>query len=175
MANTFGVLAEFSTPGTLYEAAKKTVAEGYVKFDTYSPFPIHGMDGAMSMKESKLGWIVFVGGFFGLTGALLMQWWMGNDYQYILSGKEFFSLPASIPVTFELMVLLSAFAAVFGMFAINRLPQHYHPLFKSNRFRGVTTDKFFLAIESSDPKYNQISVKEFLQSIGATHVEVINS
>ena len=99
----------------------------------------------------------------------------GTDGIITGCGNELKRIALTIVDSRDVETVIVYFAAVFGMFAINRLPQHYHPLFKSNRFRGVTTDKFFLAIESSDPKYNQSSVKEFLQSIGATHVEVINS
>lgn len=173
MSNEFGVLAEFKNPADLYHAAKKTREAGYTKYDTYSPFPIHGMDKAMNLKESILGWIVAVGGSIGLIGALSMQWWMGNDYPYILSGKEFFAYPAAVPVAFELMVLLSAFSAVIGMFTLNGLPQLYHPLLNNDSFKGVTNDKFFIAIESSDLKYKTAEVSKFLSSIGAINVEVV--
>ncbi len=173
---TFCLLAEFEGPKSLYNAAKRVCSDGYEHFDTYSPFPVHGMDAAMGLPGSKLGWIVAVGGFFGLTGSFMMQWWMSAvDYRIIISGKEFFSYPAFAPVTFELMVLLSAFSAVFGMFALNKLPQHYHPLFKSDNFRKVTRDGFFLAIEATDPKYDDAVVRKLFDTLGATSVEVIEA
>ena len=173
MAEEFGVLAEFESPAALYEAAKATKKNGYEAFDTYSPFPIHGMDKAMGLKESILGWIVAGGGSVGLIGALTMQWWMAVDYPYILSGKEFFAYPAAVPVAFELMVLVAAFSAVFGMFTLNRLPRLYHPLLKNDLFSGVTTDKFFIAIEATDKKYDKEKVSKFFKSVGAINVEVI--
>jgi hypothetical protein len=173
MSNEFGILAEFKTPKDLYHAAEETVKKGYTNFDTYSPFPIHGMDKAMNLKPSKLGWIVAIGGSFGLIGAISMQWWMALDYPYILSGKEFFAYPASIPVNFELMVLASAFSAVIGMFTLNKLPMLYHPLLKCKSFKGASSDKFFLAVESTDKKYVKQEVVDFFNSAGAINVEVI--
>ena len=175
MIDEFGILAEFKNPRELYHAVEKTVAKGFKRFDTYTPFPIHGMDKAMKLKESKLGWIVAAGGAVGLIGAIAMQWWMGLDYPYILSGKEFFAYPAAVPVAFELMVLVAAFSAVFGMFTLNRLPQLYHPLLKNKLFKGVTNDKFFIVIESSDKNYDTKDVSKFLSSLGAINVEVIEN
>ncbi len=113
--SVFGILARFDSPTALMGAARKMDREGYRSFDCHSPFPIHGMDHAMGMKKSKLGWIVAACGFLGASGALLMQWWMSTvDYPLVISGKPFFSLPAFIPITFELCVLLSGFGTLFG-------------------------------------------------------------
>ena len=136
MSQLFGVLAEFDSPKSLYHVAQKVRDEGYTKWDAFSPFPIHGMDGAMGLKESILGWIVVIGGAVGLSFGFGLQTWVATTaYKIIVSGKPLFSYQAFVPVTFELMVLFSAFAAVFGMFILNRLPQHYHPLFNNlNKF-----------------------------------------
>ena len=149
------ILAEFKGPHELLEAAKTLTKKGYKSFDTYSPFPIHGMDDAMNLKPSILGWIVFLGGSFGLIGGFSMQVFMSLDYKIIISGKPFASYPAFIPVTFELMILLSAFAAVFGMFALNKLPQHYHPIFKSQNFKKATSHGFFIGLDSKDDNYEK--------------------
>ena len=167
------VLAEFKNPHDLLHAAQEVSKNGYKSFDTYSPFPIHGMDDAMNLKPSILGWIVLVGGSIGLIGGFSMQTFMSLDYKLIISGKPFASYPAFIPVTFELMVLISAFAAVFGMFALNKLPQHYHPVFKSQNFKKATSDGFFLGIDSNDKNYDQEKVKEFLKNLNGFNVEVV--
>ena len=174
--NTFGVIAEFNTPHDLIEAAKAVRGAGFDKFDTYSPFPIHGMDAAMGMGDSKLGWIVLLCGITGGSGALLMQWWMSAvDYLTIIGGKPFFSYQAFVPITFELTVLLSAFGAVFGMFALNGLPKLHHPLFSYRRFRKATDDGFFLAIESADPKFNAEQATKVLESAGGHHIELVEA
>lgn len=169
---TFGVVAEFDSPHDLLEAAKKVRDAGFKKFDTYSPFPIHGMDQAMGMKDSVLGWIVLLCGLTGGSSAVLMQWWMAAyDYKIVIGGKPFFSYQAFVPITFELTVLLSAFGAVLGMLALNGLPELYHPLFSYRRFRKATDDGFFLAVEARDPKFDAARVREMLQSAGGRHIE----
>lgn len=167
------ILAEFASPNDLLKAAKKVANLGFSKYDTYSPFPIHGMDDAMKLPHSKLGWIVLVGGTIGLLGGFGMQTFMSLDYPIIISGKAFFSYQAFVPVTFELMILLSAFATVFGMFHLNRIPQHYHPIFKSENFRKVTSHGFFLAIESEDPAYCRDEITDLFKQLNGTNIEVI--
>jgi len=167
------LLAEFENPKLLLEGAKTLSASGYTRFDSYSPFPIHGMDDAIKLKPSKLGWIALLGGTTGLLGGFGMQTFMSLDYKYIISGKPFFSYPAFLPVTFELMILFTAFATVFGMFYINKLPMHYHPLFKSHRFKTATSHGFFLGVESSDPLYNRHSAETLFNQLGCQYIEVI--
>lgn len=168
------LLAEFETPGAVLAAAEKVRDAGYKVFDTHSPFPIHGMDAAMGMKDSILGLIVFPIGMTGTTLAFTMIWWMNAvDYPLIIGGKPPFSLPSMIPIMFELTVLLSAFAAVFGMFHLNKLPRHHHPLFNSERFAGFSNDKFFLSIESSDPKWNLEKTRALLESCKPSHIELV--
>jgi len=175
VTKTFGILAQFDDPGELLEAARKVRDEGYEEFDVHSPFPIHGMDDAMGEERSPLGWIVGGLGLLGGTGALLMQWWTSAvDYPLIVGGKPFFSLPAFIPIIFELTILLAAFGAVFGMFFLNRLPRFNHPLFSSPRFEQVTDDGFFISIEAEDAKFDAEKTGTFLQSIGSTYTEVIH-
>ncbi|MFO0736866.1 MAG: DUF3341 domain-containing protein [Labilithrix sp.] len=168
------LLAEFDTAGKVLHAAEKLRDAGYTQFDTHSPFPIHGMDAAMGLKDSKLGLIVFPIGLTGTTLAWLMMWWMnGIDYPLVIGGKPGYSLPSQIPIMFELTILLSAFATVFGMFHLNRLPRHHHPIFNSDRFRGFSDDKFFVSVESTDPKWSLEKTKALLESAHAEHVELV--
>ena len=168
------LLAEFDSPGAVLHAAEKVRDAGYKDWDTHTPFPIHGMDAAMGMKDSILGRIAFPVGLTGPTRAFLMIWWMNAvDYPIVIGGKPPFSLPSMIPIMFELTVLLSAFAAVFGMFGLNKLPRHHHPLFNSERFSSFSNDKFFLSIESTDPKWNVEKTRELLESCHASHIELV--
>jgi hypothetical protein len=168
------IIAEFKDPGALLKAAEATQAAGYKKYDAYSPFPIHGMDDAMGLGQSKLGWIVLCGGTFGLTFGFGLQTWVATEaYKLVISNKPLFSFQAFIPVTFELMVLFSAFCAVFGMFALNKLPEFYHPLFRSNNFRKVTSHGFFIGIEAEDPQFDRDKVESFLKEIGGGSIEVV--
>lgn len=170
----YGVLAEFRNPKELMDAARLVVEKGYQNFDTFSPFPIHGMDKAMKLKKSKLGWIVFVHGLLGFTGAFAMIYYMMViDYPLNISGKPLINIPAWIPVIFELTVLLAAFGAVFGMLFLNGLPRLNHPLFNSDQFKKATDDGYFVCIESDDPQFDQEKVKVLLKEAGAEHIELI--
>lgn len=170
----YGILAEFKNPKKLIDAAKVVNQNGYRHFDTFSPYPIHGMDKAMSLKKSKLGWIVISHGLLGFAGALTMIYWMMVvDYPLNISGKTLMNIPAWIPVTFELTVLLSAFGAVFGMFFLNGLPKLNHPLFNSENFKKVTNNGFFVCIESEDPQFETEKVHKLLKDAGASNIEEI--
>lgn len=164
-------LAEYSSPGECMHAAEKLRDAGYSKFDAHTPFPVHGMDRAMGLPDSKLGWIVFACGLTGTISAFVMIWWMNAvDYPIVVGGKPPLSIPAMIPIMFELTILLSAFGAVFGMFHLNRLPRHHHPIFESERFKGFSDDRFFLSVEANDPKFRLDKTKELLES---THPHVV--
>ena len=170
------LLAEFETPGACLRAAEALRDAGYKDFDTHTPFPIHGMDSAMGLGDSKLGWIVFPIGLTGTCLAFLMMHWMNNiDYRLIIGGKpaSIASIPSMIPIMFELTVLLSAFATVFGMLALNKLPRHHHPIFNSERFAGFSNDKFFVSVESTDPKWSVDKTRKLLEGVHASHIELL--
>lgn len=172
--NLHGILAEFKTPKELIDVAKTMSKSGYEQFDTFSPFPIHGMDKAMKLKKSKLGWIVFGHALLGFFGAIAMMYYMAViDYPMNISGKPFLNAPAWVPIIFELTVLLSAFGAVFGMFFLNGLPKLHNPLFNSKRFKKVTDDGFFACIEADDNLFETEKVKELFEEAGAAHIEEI--
>jgi hypothetical protein len=170
----WGVLAEFANPAELLHAAQRLHDEGYRKFETWSPFPIHGMDDAMGLSGSRVPWITLIGGLTGLSIGLLLQWWTGAvDYPLVIGGKPYFAWEYSLPVTFELSILLASFGTVFGMFALNLLPRPYHPLDKIPAFRRVTDDKFFLSIEVTDRNFDLEKTQSLLTELGGTGVTVV--
>lgn len=182
----YGVMGEFADPQDLVRAGRAARDFGYSKLDAYSPFPVHGIDDAIGVARSKLGWIVVCFSFLGMGLALLLQWgtgagnpawapwWSGmSPYPLVIGGKPLFDFTFSIPVTFELTVLLSAFAAVIGMFALNGLPRLYHPSFKHSSFHRATDDRFLLVIEASDPLFDAEEGAKLLRSLGAHAVEVV--
>lgn len=172
----FGLLAEFATPEALYQACEKVRDAGYTHWDAHTPFPIHGLDRAMGLKASKLPWIVLVMALGGAATGMGLQGWVATmAYPLVISGKPFFSWPAFVPITFELGVLGGAVGAVFGMFALNQLPTLYHPLFGSARFERASDDRFFISIESWDPKFDAGRTAELLRGLGATSVEAVAS
>jgi hypothetical protein len=171
---TYGALAEFKTPAELYAACERVRDAGYTRWDAHSPFPVHGLDGAMGMKRSRLPWIILVFALGGAaTGFALQTWAHKVAYPLIISGKPYFAWPAYVPITFELGVLGGALAAVFGMFGLNQLPRHHHPLFDAARFSRFSDDSFFISIESVDPKFDVNGTRQLLQGAGASHVELV--
>jgi mono/diheme cytochrome c family protein len=159
----YGWMAEYSDEHQLLEAARKVRDSGYTATDAFTPFPVHGIDHALGIKPTVLPFIVLCCGATGLCLALLMQWWMNAiDYPYIISGKPLGITPASIPVTFEMTILFSAFSSFLGMIALNKLPRFSNPVFNNPRFDRATDDKFFLYVSAADKYYNRDSVKELL-------------
>lgn len=170
-------LAEYETASAVLHAAEKVRDAGYEKWDVHTPFPVHGMDKAMGLKDSILGLIVFPVGVTGTLAAFTMMHWMnGIDYPLIIGGKPAGApgtLPSMIPIMFELTVLFSAFAIVFGMFGLNKLPRHHHPVFGSQRFARATDDRFFVSIEAEDPKWNLEKTKKLLEATHPTNIELV--
>lgn len=178
---TIGMLAEFAGPHELVEAARAIREKGYRKVEAFSPFPIHGIDKALAAPGPILPYVVLGAGLTGLAVAILMQWYMNatemaipfSGYDYNISGKPSWSLPANIPVAFELTILFSAFTAFLGMIAFNKLPRLSNPLFRNERFRKVTDDGFFLLVDADDSLYADNTIRSAFESIGSTHVEPV--
>lgn len=169
-----GVLAEFDTPAAVYHAAEVVRDAGFEKWDVHSPFPIHGMEDAMGMGKTKLPIIVACGAFTGTFLAWLMQYWMSAvDYPLVVQGKPPGAWEAFVPIIFEISVLLAAFTTLFTMLAMNGLPRFYHPLFKKDRFLRMSQDKFGIAIEAADPRFDPAQVRKLLADAGATHIELV--
>lgn len=172
----YGVIGDFDTPEDLLRAIRTARAAGYTKMEAYSPFPIHGVDEALGAPRSPLGKIVIVFSLLGIAAAVLLQWWTGAvDYRLIIAGKPLFAFEPSVPIMFELAVLLSAFATVLGMFHLNRIPTYYHPFFNYSKHAGASNDRFLLAIEAGDPKFRADEVKLFLESCGSRHTEIVEA
>lgn len=170
----FGLLAEYESPDALIAAAAKVRDKGFEQWDTFSPFPVHGIDQAMGIKRTRLPWIVLCAGMTGTTTAVLVQWWMNAvDYPWIVSGKPFWSIPANVPVAFELTVLFAALTTFFSMLLLNGLPKLSSPLDRVRRFARASDDRFFLLIEAADPKYDDRSTETLLKDSGATAIEVV--
>ena len=161
----YGIMAEFDNPTDLVAAARRTYEAGYRRINGYSPFPIEELSEAIGFHHTRLPLIVLIGGVLGGIGGFFMQYWMEViDYPLNVGGKPYNSWPAFIPITFECTILCAALAAVFGMLALNKLPQPYHPVFNAPNFALATRDRFFLVIESKDPKFEHDEATRFLQN-----------
>lgn len=170
----YGLGAEFSSAAALLEAAKKIYAHGFKKWDVYSPFPIHGMDHAMGFKRSRVSLFSLIGGFTGLTtGFVLIYYTSALNYPLIVQGKPYFALEPSLPIFFELTILLTAFGTVLGLLLLTLLPRLHHPVFNWDRFQRATDDGFFLVLEVADPKFDPTASRQLLQGMGGTHITEI--
>jgi mono/diheme cytochrome c family protein len=169
-----GIVAEYTSVDTLLAACRRVRDAGYEKTDAFTPFPVHGIDKALGIKPTVLPWIVLGAGLTGTATALVMQIWMNAiDYQYIISGKPFLSLPAFMPVAFELTVLFASFGAFFGMWALNGLPRFSNPVFTDPRFDRVTDDRFFLYIDSKDGQFDRGGVEKLLGDTETDYVQTV--
>jgi len=162
----YGIIAEFNDPQALLDGANAARERGYIDIDAFSPFPIHGLHEAVGMHKTRLPIIVLLGGIIGGCSGFFMCWYANViTYPLNIGGKPYNAWPAWIPITFECTILFAAFAAVFGMLALNGLPMPYHPVFNVKRFDQASRDKFFLVIQSRDPKFDFDRVWDFLLTL----------
>lgn len=162
----YGLLAEFHAPEELLAAARKAREAGYRKLDAYSPYPIEGLSEAIGFHRTRLPYVVLAGGLAGGTVGFLLQYYASViAYPLNIGGRPLNSWPSFVPITFETTILVAAFTAVLAMLAMNGLPQPYHPLFNVERFAMASRDRFFIAIEAVDPKFDRQKTREFLESL----------
>jgi len=171
LERVYGLMAEFDDPDVLLIAARSAHAAGYRNMDAYSPMPIEGLAEAIGFRRTLVERLVLVAGILGGTGGFMLCWWMSViAYPHIVAGRPLNSWPAYVPITFESMVLVACLTAVIGMLALNGMPQPYHPVFNVKEFERASRDRFFLCIESTDPKFSLDRTREFLESLGAMEV-----
>jgi hypothetical protein len=166
----------FDTPGALMHAAEQVRDAGFKKWDCITPFPVHGLDEAMGVGRSRVPRISLAGGITGFCTGMSMIWFMDKiDYPIIVGGKPLFSPLFAFPVSYELTILFTAFATIGGMFILNGLPMHYHPVLNYENIRRGTDDKFFIVIERSDAKFNPDTTRALLAKIGGADITELES
>jgi hypothetical protein len=169
-----GAMAEFDTPEALLHACERAYEEGYRKMDAYAPMPVAGLAEAIGYRKNYVALAVLLGGIFGCTGGYFLLWWITViAYPHNVGGRPLHSWPSYIPITFECMILLASLTALISMLAMNGLPKPYHPVFNVPAFDRASIDKFFLCIESSDPKFSIEQTGDFLRHIGGSEVTVV--
>jgi len=169
-----GVMGEFNTPEDLLAACERAYAEGYRRMDAYAPMPVAGLAEAIGYRKNYVALAVLIGGICGVVGGYSLLFWITViAYPHNVGGRPLHSWPAYIPITFECMILLASLTALIGMLAMNGLPKPYHPVFNVPAFDRASIDKFFLCIESSDPKFRTDDTAEFLRYTGAREVSVV--
>lgn len=180
----YALVAEFDNIAAVRGAARRIRDEGYEKWDVHSPFPIHGINADMGLRPTMLPWITLAHGVAGCLLGLLLVWWINaktvpgvptflQGYEFLVSGKPLFSLPANIPILFELTVLLAAFGTLLGMLGLNKLPMLSNPLFHYREFARATDDRYFIVIEAADSKFDLQQTTELLDSLNPIDVELI--
>ncbi len=181
----WGLLAEYSDPESLKAAAVRVRDAGFRRWDCCTPFPVHGLDQAMGVRPTILPWLVLGGGLTGATIALLLQWYCNtpilasaasgllSSYPLVFSGKPYWSLPANIPIIFELTVLLSALTAFASVWGLSLLPRLYFPAFQSARFRRVTDDRFFIIVEAADNRFVLEQTRQLLATTDPAALEEV--
>ena len=173
-ASVYGLLAEFDTPTDLVAATRRVHDEGYRRIDTFSPFPIEEAWEAMHHHDKRLSLIVLLGGITGMLSGYGLEYWVHTmAYPINVAGKPLNSWPQFIPVTFEMTILFAAISAVLGMVILNGLPMPYHPVFNVPRFARASQDKFFLLIESTDPKFDPDRTLELLKGLNANEINEV--
>jgi Protein of unknown function (DUF3341) len=164
--NIYGLMAEFSGGEEILSAAKTAHEHGFRKMDAFTPFPIEGLAEALGQKKSRVPLIVLIAGIGGGLGGYFMEWYANvMSYPVNIGGRPLNSWPMFVPITFELTILSAALAAIIGMLALNKLPEPYHPVFNAPDFDRASTDKFFLCIEATDPKFDLQATRKFLEKL----------
>src|SRR5580693_2975021 len=167
----YGLMAEFETAGDLVAAARRTKEAGFKKFDAFSPFPIHELDDAMDLHDNRVALFTLIGGLCGAaTGFGLASWVEAVALPLNIGGRPLISAPMFIPITFELTVLFGGLTAAISMIIMNGLPSPYHPVFNVEKFADASRNKFFLCIESDDPKFDRHATAGFLESLGPDEI-----
>jgi len=172
----YGLIASFTTTPAVYQAAQKVRDAGYRNWDCITPFPVHGLDQAMGLKRSVVPRISLIGGLTGFcTGMSLIFYTDGFDYRLLVGGKPFFSPMFAFPVSYELTILFTAFATIIGMFILNGLPMHYHPVLKYDKVVRGMTDTFFIVIEARDPRFNLANTRALLEQAGGQDIKELEA
>jgi hypothetical protein len=170
----YGLMAEFDSPGALLRAAEQVRAQGYHRWDAFTPFPVHGLDKVMGYKNSLVGWVALALGAGAFLSVVFLLWYANDfDYPLMVGGKPMFSPPMTFVPAYILMILGAAVGALFGMFGFNQLPRLHHPLLAAKRFEMVTRDKFIIVIGANDEKFRDAETRRLLESVGGRNVEIV--
>ena len=172
----WGVLAQYENPHEIFAACEQVRDSGYSVWDACAPFPVHGLDKAMGIKPSRLPWVVLCVGLSGSAFMLFFQSWIaGSVFPIVVGGKPLFSMPAFVPIWYEITVLSSCVTAFFGNWVLSGLPRPHHPAFNAKSFGRVTDDKFFIMVEATDPLFDLTRTKALLAASGASSVEELEA
>jgi hypothetical protein len=172
--NFYGLMAEFDSPAAILHAAEKIRDAGYRRWDTFTPFPVHGMDKVMKLGNSLVGWVSLAGGAFMFANVAGLIWFANAfDYPLIVGGKPMFSVPMTFVPSYIMLIMGGAVGALIGMLGLNQLPRLHHPLLGKKRFELASRDKFILVIGAKDEKFCATETKKLLEALGGARVELV--
>jgi len=163
----FGLLAEFKTPEAVLQATRQAREAGYLEMDAFAPYPVEGLAAELGLQQTRIPFVVLMGGIVGAIVGFFMQYYtMAINYRFNVGGRPPNSWPVFLPIAFEVLVLIAGFSALFGMLFLNGLPRPHHPLFNVPQFLRASQDRFFLCIEATDPKFDRVATRQFLEGLG---------
>ena len=172
---TYALVGRFETPEALLAGVVALRQAGVRHLNAYSPMPVEGLTEALELPPSRLPAMVLAGGLGGaLLGGGFQYWSSVVHYSHVVSGRPYFAWPSFVPVTFELAILCAALTAVFGLLLRNGLPRLHHPIFEVPGFLRSSTDGFFIAVESTDARFDPLRTRQILEAAGAHDIVQIS-
>jgi hypothetical protein len=166
-----GMMAEYSNPELLMSSARAARYAGFQHMDAYTPFPVEGMSEALGFTRTRMPRFAMIGAIIGGGGAYLLQWYASvQSYPINVGGRPLHSWPSFVPITFELAILGASVVMILGMILCNRFPRLHHPLFDVPGFDRASTDRFFLVIETRDPRFDLSAIEAMFRDSGAIRI-----
>lgn len=170
MAFNSGIAGIWLEEDKILKAASRIKEMGFKKFEAITPYPVHGMEEACGIERSKIPWVTFFAGLTGGSFGLWFTWWTSAvNWPVNIGGKPFFSLPAFIPVIFELTILFAALSSVVALFVITKMPKHDPPVIDPD----LTCHKFALFVPTNDPQYDESKLSQLFKELGASEVKKV--
>jgi hypothetical protein len=171
----YGLLAEFETPESLVEAAKRAREEGYRDLDAFTPFPVYELFPVLRLRDYRVLWLGLFGGISGCALAFAMQLFTNFDYPINVGGRPLYALSAFAVIAFELTVLFAALAPAIGMLLLNGLPRLHHPVFGARAFPRASKDRFFLCLLATDAKFDHRDTRDFLRQFDPASIDMVET
>jgi hypothetical protein len=165
-----GIAGIWTDEHAIVRAAEKTRESGYKKFDAITPYPVHGMEEACGIQRSWIPYVTFVAGLTGLFAGLWLTWWTSAvDWPINVGGKPFFSLPAFIPIMFELTILFASLCSVGALFYAAKMPAIDPPTIDPD----LTSHKFAIFVPQNDAGYDEAKIERLFRDMGAVDIKKV--
>ena len=166
-----GTVGIYDDVTLLLRAAEKVRDGGYRNWDCHTPYPVHGLDDAMGLKESRVPIVSLTLGLIGFLAAIALQGGI-SVFQYPINsgGKPLFAWPAFVPIMFELFVLFAALGALGALVWYGKLGRWHSPLHDSGLMKEITANRFCVVIGADDEDPGQERAEALLRETGCADV-----